>query len=36
VIDCRPPGNHGFFYAQNNGFLVPDQTWPFLKEFSLP
>lgn len=36
VMDCRPPGNHGFFYANNNEFLVPDQAWPFLKQFSLP
>ena len=36
VMDCRPPGNHGFFYAQSNEFLVPDQAWPFFKQFSLP
>jgi polyhydroxybutyrate depolymerase len=36
VMDCRPPGNHGFFYANNNEFLVPDRAWPFLKQFSLP
>lgn len=36
VADCRPPGNHGFFYASNNQFLVPDQAWPFLKQFTLP
>lgn len=36
VKDCRPPGNHGFFYASNNTFLVPNEVWPFLKQFSLP
>lgn len=36
VMDCRPPGNHGFFYANNNQFLIPDQAWPFFKKFTLP
>lgn len=40
VMDCRPRGGHGFFYADSSGnpdnFLVPDNAWPFFKQFSLP
>ncbi len=37
VMDCRPRGNHNFFYAGNpDNYLVPDNAWPFFKRFSLP
>jgi poly(3-hydroxybutyrate) depolymerase len=38
VMDCRPRGNHDFFYSTNNpdNYLVPDNAWPFFKQFSLP
>ncbi len=37
VVDCRPRGNHNFFYATNpDNYLVPDNAWPFFKRFSLP
>ncbi|HVY25665.1 MAG TPA: PHB depolymerase family esterase [Polyangiaceae bacterium] len=37
VMDCRPRGNHNFFYATNpDNYLVPDNAWPFFKQFSLP
>ena len=37
VMDCRPRGGHDFFYANNpDNFLVPDNAWPFFKQFSLP
>lgn len=37
VMDCRPRGNHNFFYATNpDKYLVPDNAWPFFKQFSLP
>jgi polyhydroxybutyrate depolymerase len=37
VMDCRPRGNHNFFYASNpDNYLVPDNAWPFFKQFSLP
>jgi polyhydroxybutyrate depolymerase len=37
VIDCRPRGNHNFFYSTNpDNYLVPDNAWPFFKQFSLP
>jgi polyhydroxybutyrate depolymerase len=37
VMDCRPRGNHNFFYATNpDNYLVPDNAWPFFKRFSLP
>lgn len=37
VMDCRPRGNHNFFYSTNpDHYLVPDNAWPFFKQFSLP
>jgi polyhydroxybutyrate depolymerase len=37
VVDCRPRGDHNFFYANNpDNYLVPDNAWPFFKQFSLP
>jgi polyhydroxybutyrate depolymerase len=37
VMDCRPRGDHNFFYANNpDNYLVPDNAWPFFKQFSLP
>lgn len=37
VMDCRPRGNHNFFYASNpDNYLVPDNAWPFFKQFALP
>jgi polyhydroxybutyrate depolymerase len=37
VMDCRPRGNHDFFYGSNpDNYLVPDNAWPFFKQFSLP
>jgi polyhydroxybutyrate depolymerase len=37
VMDCRPRGNHNFFYASNpDNYLVPDNAWPFFKQFTLP
>jgi poly(3-hydroxybutyrate) depolymerase len=37
VMDCRPRGNHNFFYSTNpDNYLVPDNAWPFFKQFSLP
>ncbi|RYZ07635.1 MAG: hypothetical protein EOO73_11705 [Myxococcales bacterium] len=37
VMDCRPRGGHDFFYANNpDNYLVPDNAWPFFKQFSLP
>jgi polyhydroxybutyrate depolymerase len=37
VMDCRPRGDHNFFYADNpDNYLVPDNAWPFFKQFSLP
>ena len=37
VMDCRPRGDHNFFYATNpDNYLVPDNAWPFFKQFSLP
>lgn len=37
VMDCRPRGNHDFYYGSNpDNFLVPDNAWPFFKQFSLP
>jgi polyhydroxybutyrate depolymerase len=37
VMDCRPRGGHDFFYASNpDNYLVPDNAWPFFKQFSLP
>ena len=37
VKDCRPRGNHNFFYGSNpDGYLVPDNAWPFFKQFALP
>jgi len=37
VLDCRPRGDHNFFYANNpDNYLVPDNAWPFFKQFSLP
>ena len=37
VVDCRPRGGHDFFYANNpDNYLVPDNAWPFFKQFSLP
>lgn len=40
VMDCRPGGGHGFYYASGDGnpdnYLVPDNAWPFFKQFSLP
>jgi len=36
-MDCRPRGNHNFFYASNpDNYLVPDNAWPFFKQFALP
>ena len=36
-MDCRPRGGHDFFYANNpDNYLVPDNAWPFFKQFSLP
>jgi polyhydroxybutyrate depolymerase len=37
VVDCRPRGGHDFFYANNpDNYLVPENAWPFFKQFSLP
>jgi hypothetical protein len=37
VMDCRPPGNHDFFYGSNpDNYLVSDNAWLFFKQFSLP
>lgn len=37
VMDCRPRGGHDFFYGNNpDNYLVPDNAWPFFKQFSLP
>jgi len=37
LVDCRPRGDHNFFYANNpDNYLVPDNAWPFFKQFSLP
>jgi polyhydroxybutyrate depolymerase len=37
VMDCRPRGGHDFFYANNpDNYLVPENAWPFFKQFSLP
>ncbi len=37
VMDCRPRGGHDFFYGNNpDKYLVPDNAWPFFKQFSLP
>jgi polyhydroxybutyrate depolymerase len=37
VMDCRPRGNHGFYYGNNpDNYLIPDNAWPFFKQFSLP
>lgn len=37
VMDCRPRGDHNFFYANNpDNYLVPDNAWPFFKQFALP
>jgi polyhydroxybutyrate depolymerase len=37
VMDCRPRGGHDFFYGSNpDNYLVPDNAWPFFKQFSLP
>jgi hypothetical protein len=37
VMDCRPRGNHDFFYGSNpDNYLVPDNAWLFFKQFSLP
>jgi len=37
VMDCRPRGDHNFFYANNpDNYLVPDNAWPFFKQFVLP
>ena len=37
VMDCRPRGDHDFFYGNNpDNYLVPDNAWPFFKQFSLP
>jgi polyhydroxybutyrate depolymerase len=37
LSDCRPRGNHDFFYGNNpDNYLVPDNAWPFFKQFSLP
>jgi len=37
VMDCRPRGGHNFFYANNpDNYLVPDNAWPFFKQFALP
>jgi polyhydroxybutyrate depolymerase len=40
VMDCRPRGPHGFYYGDDrenpDNYLVPDNAWPFFKQFSLP
>ncbi|MDF3064969.1 MAG: putative secreted esterase [Polyangiaceae bacterium] len=37
VMDCRPRGGHDFYYGNNpDNYLVPDNAWPFFKQFSLP
>jgi hypothetical protein len=36
VMECHPPGNHGFYYSSNNQFLLPQALWPFFKQFALP
>jgi hypothetical protein len=37
VIDCRARGPHSFYYGDNpDNCLVPDNAWPFFKQFSLP
>jgi polyhydroxybutyrate depolymerase len=37
VMDCRPRGNHDFFYGTNpDRYYVPDNAWPFFKRFALP
>jgi polyhydroxybutyrate depolymerase len=37
LMDCRPRGNHNFFYASNpDKYYVPDNAWPFFKQFTLP
>ena len=37
LMDCRPRGGHDFFYGNNpDRYLVPDNAWPFFKQFSLP
>ena len=37
VMDCRPRGPHSFYYGDNpDNYLVPDNAWPFFKQFSLP
>jgi poly(3-hydroxybutyrate) depolymerase len=36
VMECHPPGNHGFYYSASNQFLLPQALWPFFKQFSLP
>jgi hypothetical protein len=36
-MDCRPRGNHNFFYSTNpDNYLVPNNAWPFFKQFALP
>lgn len=36
VMECHPPGTHGFYYSSSNKFLLPQALWPFFKQFTLP
>jgi polyhydroxybutyrate depolymerase len=36
VMECHPPGQHGFYYSANNKFLLPQALWPFFEQFRLP
>lgn len=36
VMECHPPGGHGFYYQNGNPLPLPETLWPFFEQFALP